>query len=141
MNARNGAGPPRSRLGASIPRRGRLLIGGIAALVIVGVLVAPVVILTTGSPNNKCSLNLRYNGVRYSARHVSSKQLVQGVAVGIGETSGCGTKPANIGVRTLLGVRPTVAVGLSADQSSIYVRRGLCAHAVPTALLTCLENA
>ena len=142
MVVTNGAGPPRRPLGPRISRRGRLLIGTSAALVILGVLVAPVVILTNGSTGGKqCSLSLLYKGQRYAARAVASASVVEGVAIGIGVTSGCGTAPANIGVRTLVGVKPAAAIGLAADQASIYVRDGLCAHSSPGGLLACLKRA
>jgi hypothetical protein len=137
----NGAGPPRRPLGSRISRRGRLLIGACAALVILGVLVAPVVILTNGSGGKQCSLSLLYKGQRYAARPVASASVVEGVAIGIGVTSGCGTAPANIGVRSLVGVKPAAAIGLAADQASIYVQDGLCAKAPPGGLLACLKRA
>jgi hypothetical protein len=118
-----------------------LLIGGAAALVILGVLVAPVVILTGRSNQGACSLALRYQGRGYLARPVVSAQVVEGVAIGVGVTSGCGTQPANIGIRTLVGVRPSIAVGLAADQSSLYVRRGVCPQTPPSRLLRCLKRA
>jgi hypothetical protein len=136
----NGAGPPRRPFGSRISRRARLLIGACAALVILGVLVAPIVILTGGSTGKQCSLSLLYKGRPYVARPVLSASVVEGVAIGIGVTSGCGTAPANIGVRTLVGVQPAAAVGLAADQSSVYVRRGLCARASARTLLTCLKR-
>lgn len=140
MSETNGAGQPRRGPGAAIPRRGRLLIGAIAALVIAGVLIAPIVILSSPGGGKRCTLGLLYKDVQYTARPVSSKRLVQGVAIGVGVTSGCGTSPSNIGVRSLVGVRSTVAVGLSADQASVYVRRGLCTGAAATALLACLKR-
>jgi hypothetical protein len=110
-------------------------------LVILGVLVAPVVILTQGSSGGKqCSLSLLYKGREYSVRPVASAGLVQGVAIGIGVTSGCGTAPANIGVRTLVGVQPGAAIGLATDQSSIYVRNGLCRRTTKRNLLACLKK-
>jgi hypothetical protein len=138
----NGAGPPRHPLASRIPRRGRLLIGACAALIILGVLVAPVVILTSGPTGGKqCSLSLLYKGRNYAARAVASASIVEGVAIGIGVTSGCGTAPANIGVRTLVGVKPSAAIGLAADQASIYVRNGLCTRSSARTLLACLERA
>jgi hypothetical protein len=128
-------------LGSRISRRGRLLIGACAALIILGVLVAPVVILTNGSTGGKaCSLALLYQGRRYVARPVASASVVEGVAIGIGVTSGCGTAPANIGVRSLVGVKPAAAIGLAADQSSIYVQKGFCMQSSPRALLACLKR-
>ena len=111
-------------------------------MIILGVLVAPVVILTNGSTDGKqCSLSLLYKGRKYVARPVVSASVVEGVAIGIGVTSGCGSAPTNIGVRSLLGVKPAAAIGLAADQSSIYVRRGLCTGASPQRLLACLKQA
>ncbi len=125
-----------------LSRRGRLAIGACAAIVIGGVLVAPVVLRTNGSSGGKhCSLLLRYQGREYLARSVESAQVVEGVAIGVGVTSGCGTSPANIGIRSLVGVRPSAAVGLAADQSSLYVRRGVCAQKPPRLLLACLKRA
>ena len=141
MIATNGAGPPRRPFGARISRRGRLLIGACAAVIILAVLVEPVVILTNGSTGGKrCSLTLLYQGRRYVARPVASASVVEGVAIGIGVTSGCGTAPADIGVRTLVGLKPAAAVGLAADQSSIYVRNRLCARSSPRGLLACLKR-
>ena len=142
MIVTNGAGPPRRPFGSRISRRGRLLIGACAGLIILGVLIAPVVILTGGSSGVKqCSLSLLYKGRHYSVRPVASAGLVQGVAIGIGVTSGCGTSPANIGVRSLVGVQAAAAIGLATDQSSIYVRNGLCAKATAHGLLACLRRA
>lgn len=110
-------------------------------MIILGVLVAPVVILTNGSTGGtQCSLTLLYKGRQYGARPVTSATFVEGVAIGIGVTSGCGTAPANIGVRSLVGVKQAAAIGLAADQASIYVRNGVCARSTPRALLACLER-
>jgi hypothetical protein len=117
------------------------LIGACAAVIILAVLVAPVVILTNGPTGGKqCSLTLLYQGRQYVARPVTSTSVVEGVAIGIGVTSGCGTTPTNIGVRSLVGVKPAAAIGLAADQSSIYVRNGLCAKTSSRKLLACLER-
>ena len=124
MVVTNGAGPPRRPLASRIPRRGRLLIGACAALIILGVLVAPVVILTSGPTGGKqCSLSLLYKGRNYAARAVASASIVEGVAIGI------------------VGVKPAAAIGLAADQASIYVRNGLCARSSARTLLACLERA
>jgi hypothetical protein len=139
--ATNGAGPPRRGLGSRLSRRARLLIGGCAALVILGVLVAPVVILTNGSTGGKhCSLTLLYKGRRYVARPVASASVVEGVAIGIGVTSGCGAAPSNINIRSLVGVKPTAAVGVPGDAAAIYVRRGVCSQASARGLLGCVSS-
>ena len=141
MTATNGSGPLRRAPGSRLSRRSRLLIGAAVALVIGAVLVAPIVILTGGSGPGTCTLALAYKGRSYVARAIVPSGIVQGVAIGVGVTSGCGTSPANIGVRSLLGVKPASAIGIATDQSSIYVQRGLCAAAVPRALLACLRRA
>ena len=110
-------------------------------MIILAVLVAPVVILTGGSTGGtQCSLRLLYQGRQYVARPVASASIVEGVAIGIGVTSGCGTAPTNIGVRSLVGVKPAAAIGLAADQASLYVRNGLCAQSSPHTLLACLKR-
>ena len=120
----------------------RLLIGGAAALVIGTVLVAPIVLLTGGGTQTEhCTQSLRFQDHEYVARHVAAAGLVQGIAIGIGVTSRCGgSAPANVNLRSLRGVKPTAAVGIPADQSSIYVRRGVCPRSSPRELLGCLSN-
>ena len=142
MNTGNGSQPRRRPLGSAISRRGRLLIGGIAALVIATVLVAPLVLLPgSGTMQAKpCAQPMRYQGRVYLARPVAPARVVEGVAIGIGVTSGCGVSASNINIRSLLGVKPTAAVGLAADQSSIYVRRGVCLRSSPRELLACLRR-
>jgi hypothetical protein len=71
---------------------------------------------------------------------VTSARVVEGVAVGIGVTSGCGAPAANVNVRSLVSVKPTVALGLVADQSAIYVRRGVCSQSSRGELLACLRG-
>jgi hypothetical protein len=142
VNTGNGSQPRRRPLGSATSRRGRLLIGGIVALVIATVLVAPVVLLSgSGARHAKpCAQPLRYQGREYLARPVAPARVVEGVAIGIGVTSGCGVSASNIDIRSLLGVKPTAAVGLAADQSSIYVRRGVCLRSSPRELLGCLSR-
>jgi hypothetical protein len=43
-------------------------------------------------------------------------------------------------VRSLVGVKPAAAIGLAADQASLYVRNGLCAQSSPHTLLACLKR-
>jgi hypothetical protein len=136
----NGSGPLQRAPGSRLSRRSRLLIGAAAAIVIGAVLVAPIVILTGGQGPGTCTLALTYKDGTYVARAIVPAGIVQGVAIGVGVTSGCGTTPANIGVRSLLGVKPAAAVGIATDSSSLYVRRGLCAAAVPSKLLACLKR-
>ena len=119
-------------------RRLRLALGGAAALVIAGVLVAPVVL--SGEPAGSCSGSLVYLGHAYEVRSAGGADAVQAIAVGVGITRGCGPKPENVGVRSLAGVSPADAVTVAGDASSIYVRRGVCVHAAPRALLACLKR-
>jgi hypothetical protein len=119
----------------------RLLIGALAAFVIGGVLVAPVVLRGDGSPGGPaCASSLLYRGRLYVARAAGAAPVVQAIAIGVGVTRGCGVSPANVDLRSLAGVEPSVAVGLPADQSSIYVRRGVCPSASSAGLLACLRR-
>ena len=120
-------------------RRLRIAIGGVTAIVLAGVLVAPVV-LSGGGSGGSCSMALSYLGHPYTVRRTGGANIVQSLAIGVGITHGCGSKPENVDVRSLAGVSPAAAVGLSGDQTSIYVRRGLCLHATGRALLACLTR-
>jgi hypothetical protein len=121
-----------------VNRRLRLGLGGIAALLIAGALVAPVV-LRDGS-SKPCSMALSYRGRAYAVRPVRDNALVQAVAVGVGVVHGCGLEPQNVNIRSLLGIKPSAAVALAGDQSSIYVRRGVCSQAGADALVACLKR-
>jgi hypothetical protein len=140
LSTGNGSQPLRRPPGSRIPRRGRFLIGACAALVIAGALVAPVVLTGSGSSGGTpCAETLLYEQHEYVARRVSLP-AVEGVAIGVGVTSGCGTAPANINIRSLRGVKPAAAVGLPGDASAIYVRRGVCSQAAAAALLGCVSR-
>jgi hypothetical protein len=141
MTTSNGSGPLRAAPGSRISRRLRFLIGGIVALVIAAALVAPVVLMTgRGTSGSKpCAETLFYGRHEYVARPVTPG-VVEGVAIGVGVTSGCGAAPSNINIRSLVGVKPTAAVGLPGDASAIYVRRGVCSQAVAGALLGCVSS-
>ncbi len=86
-----------------------------------------------------CAETLRYQRHEYLARSVSGR-VVEGVAIGVGVTSGCGATPSNINIRSLLGVKPTAAVGVPGDASAIYVRRGVCSQASARELLGCVSS-
>jgi hypothetical protein len=118
------------------------LIGAGAALLIAVVLAAPIVVRggNGGSPGGSCVPTLRYRGRTYVARSVSTRQAVEAIAIGVGVASGCGAAPANVDLRSLAGIRPADAVGVTADQSSIYVRRGVCRRSTPADLVTCLRQ-
>jgi hypothetical protein len=117
-----------------------LLIGSSAAIVIATVLVAPIVLLTGSNGTKPCAQSLLYLREPYTARPIASTSLVQGLAIGVGVTRGCGAPPSNVNVRSLRGVEPAVAVGLSGEESSIYVRRGVCTKASPGGLLDCVSG-
>ena len=120
-------------------RRLRILIGGTAALVIAGVLVAPVV-LSGGGSSVSCSTTLYYLGHPYTVRPIGRADVVQAISIGVAVTRGCGSKPENVNVRSLAGVSPAVAVGLEGDQSAVYVRLGRCPHVSGQALLACAKR-
>jgi hypothetical protein len=121
-----------------VNRRLRLAIGGVASLVIAGVLVAPVVL--SGGSAGPCSATLYYLGHAYTVRSSGTEDAVQALAIGVGITRGCGSKPENQGVRSLDGVSPAAAVAVAGDASEIYVRRGVCVHAPARSLLACLKR-
>ncbi|MGH2999815.1 MAG: hypothetical protein ACRDNM_10990, partial [Gaiellaceae bacterium] len=119
-------------------RRLRIGLGGIAALLIAGALVAPVV--DRGGSTKACSMALSYRGGAYAVRPTRDNALVQAVAIGAGVVHGCGLKPQNVNLRSLLGIPPAAAVALEGDQTSIYIRRGVCPHAAARALVSCLKR-
>jgi hypothetical protein len=119
-------------------RRTRLTVGAATALVIAAVLVAPVVLLGTGPKHAPCSTTILYQGRRYVAR--TTGRVVEAIAVGVGVASGCGTKPANVDLRSVQRVSPARAVALASDPSTVYVRRGLCPGKQRDALLRCLAR-
>jgi hypothetical protein len=120
-----------------VSRRLRLLLGGLAAIVIVTVLVAPVVLRGSSSP--RCSKSLAYGGRTYTARPADPRQLVQALAIGVGVVRGCGAQPANVDVRSLVGVQSVVAVGVDGEGDSVFVRSGLCAAVAARSLASCLR--
>jgi hypothetical protein len=115
-----------------------VLVGLVAAGVIGGVLVAPVII--SGGSSTGCSTSLYYLGRPYTAREVAGAPPVQAIAIGVGVTRGCGTKPESLDVRSLAGVTPSRAIGVSGASSSIYVRRGICPRASARTLLACVTR-
>ena len=118
-------------------RRTRLAVGAATAIVIAAVLVAPVVLLGTGPKHGACSTTILYRGWRYVSR--PSGRVVEAIALGVGVASGCGTKPANVDLRTVQGVSAARAVALASDSSTVYVRRGVCPGQEREALLACLR--
>ena len=118
-------------------RRIRVVIGLATAVVIGAALVAPVV-LSGGSSGTPCAASLLFEGQTYVAREASG--FVQAIAIGIGVAHGCGVPATNVDVRSLAGVPSSRAIGVSTDQSSVYVRAGLCARTTAAALLRCLRR-
>lgn len=136
-NSTNG-GPPRLRTPwPRIPRRVRVLLGLVAALVIGIVLVTPVVF--RDNPNGNCTKTLEYSGVRYTARALPA--FVQSIAIGTAVATGCGAAPADIAVRSVAGIDPAVALAVPTDDTSVYVHAGTCTGVAAARLLACLKNA
>jgi hypothetical protein len=119
-------------------RRTRLAVGSATAIVIGAVLVAPIVLLGTGPKHKSCTTTILYRGHRYDARPTG--RVVEAIAVGVGVASGCGTKPANVDLRTVQGVSAGRAVALASDSSTVYVRRGVCPGKEHAELLACLRG-
>ena len=115
-----------------------MLVGLVAAGVIGGALVPPVIIRNGSSAG--CSTSLYYLGHPYTAREVAGAPPVQAIAIGVGVTRGCGTKPENLDVRSLEGVKPARAIAVSGASTSIYVRRGICLRAPAQTLLACVTR-
>ena len=119
----------------------RLLAGASAALVIAAVLIAPVVLLSGGRSRAKpCAQTLIYQGRDYLARPLAQAGVVEAIAIGVGVASGCGTSASHVDIRSLAKVRPSVAVALAGDQSSVYVRRGVCVASSARELMACLRR-
>lgn len=127
------------RLPAS--RRTRVSLGVLAAAILATVLVAPVVLNGGSGAGASCAETLSFRNRDYTARRVGDVAFVQSVAIGVGVASGCGTQPSNVDVRSVQGLKPTVAVAVPTDQSSIYVRRGTCSGLAGSALAACLRTA
>jgi len=110
----------------------------VAALLIAGMLVAPVVILSGRSAAKPCAPDLVFQGRRYAARPVP--HVVQAVAIGTGVESGCGSPAQNVNIRSLTRVTASIAVAAEGESASIYVRRGLCPRASGSGLLACVRR-
>ena len=109
----------------------------IAAIFILGALVAPVVLRGHGS---SCSLTLAYARRTYEARDVGNALIVQSIAVGTGVLSGCGSKPQNADVRSIFGIPPAFAVALPTEASTLFVERGRCPEVTGVGLVSCLRR-
>jgi hypothetical protein len=125
----------------TLSRPMRLAGGAVVALVIIIGVVSPV-ILGGGTPApQNCARTLRYAGHLYVARPMPAPPLAQSLAIGIGVLAGCGTPAANINVRSLAGVLPSVAIGIPSDAESVYIRQNVCPAITGHALWTCLRSA
>jgi hypothetical protein len=123
-----------------LSRRARLSIGAVVAVVFAVVLIAPVLPLRGGGlSSGPCALMLRYEGRVYVARAVTG-DVTQAKAIGVGVASGCGVTPSDAGLRSVDRVSPSVAVGVGADATSLYVRRGVCRRSSPSELISCLRH-
>jgi hypothetical protein len=135
----NGSHPRREPRRLPGSRRVRLLVGAATALVLAGVLIAPVVLLGSGArKTGGCRTTIRYQGRLYDAR--DSGRVVEAIAVGVGVASGCGNAPTNVDLRTVAGINAVRAVALASDPSTVYVRRGVCPGLRRAALLGCLKG-
>jgi hypothetical protein len=116
-------------------------IGAGVTFVFAVVLVAPVLPLGggRGSSSKPCALTLSYDGSVYVARAVQG-DVTQAKAIGVGVASGCGATPSDVGLRSVDGVAPSIAVGVGADATSLYVRRGVCRRASTSRLIACLRR-
>jgi hypothetical protein len=118
----------------------RLAGGAVVAFILI-VAVATPIILGGGAPSPRnCAKTLRYERHVYVARPMPAPPLVQSLAIGIGVLAGCGSPAANINVRSLTGVAPSVAIGIPSDAESVYVRQNVCPSITGRALGTCLRS-
>jgi hypothetical protein len=134
---------PRRRWPIPLSRRTRLASGAVIALVFAVVLIAPVLPTgggSSGKQSKPCALTLLYGGKVFVARAVTGS-AIQNKAIGVGLASGCGVTPSDVGLRSIDGVSPSIAVGVGADASSLYVRRGVCRQSAPSVLIACLRRA
>ena len=118
-----------------------MAIGVVIALALAVVLIGPILPQrrTGGSSSKPCALSLVYEGQGYVARAVTGR-MTQSKAIGVGVARGCGVKPSDVGLRSIEGVPPSVAVGVGADATSLYVRRDVCARVASNKLLSCLRR-
>jgi hypothetical protein len=121
-------------------RRLRVGLGLVAAVVLAGALAVPVVLTGGGGSHGRsgCRTTLRYARRTY-VRRTDGPAPTQRLAIGVGVSSGCGARPANVDVRSLSGIAPSRAVGVAGD-GAVYARTGLCAGAAGAALTQCLQD-
>jgi hypothetical protein len=101
--------------------RSRRLLGLLAAVLIAGALVAPVVLSSqSGTSAPPCASRLTYLQHVYR-RRAAPAGSTQGVAIGIGVLTGCGRAPANVNVRSIVGMRSAHALAIDGD-NGVYVR-------------------
>jgi hypothetical protein len=123
-----------------VSRPMRLAGGAIVALILIIAVVTPIILGGGASPPQNCAKTLRYKGHMYVARPMPAPPLVQSLAIGIGVLAGCGTPASNINIRSLAGVRPSAAIGIPSDASSVYIRPDICPSSAGHALWTCLHS-
>ena len=119
------------------PPRNRRLLVLLAAVLIAGVLVAPIVLRGHRVASSGCNQTLRYAGRVYEQRSTAGTPATQSVALGVGVLSGCGGTPTNVNVRSLIGIAPARAIGID-ESSDLYVRAGVCVVRTGAQLARCL---
>jgi formate dehydrogenase subunit gamma len=125
---------------STAPRPLRLLIGAVVALVIVFALVAPLILSSETTTSQTCTKTLRYASRAYAPQPMPTPPFVESVAIGVGALTGCGTPASTIDLRSLAGVRPSIATAISTDANTVYVRQGVCANVTGRALRACLRS-
>ena len=139
MSSNGHPAPPRP-FWARMPRRARLAFGLVTALVIGTTLIVPVV-FRNGPGGSPCGKTFQFQDVTYTARTVPASSFVQSLPIGTAVATGCGTETLNdVDVRSVAGLRSTLAIAVPTDDTSIYVRKGVCAAAAPAGVMACLRR-
>jgi hypothetical protein len=100
---------------------GRRLLVILAALVVAGALVAPIVLSNQhGSSAPPCASGLTFRQHVYE-RRAAPAGSTQGLAIGVGVLTGCGRPPANVNVRSLVGIASAQELAIDGDDG-VYVR-------------------
>lgn len=122
-------------------RRLRVQLGILAAIAIGAALVVPVVLSGGSGPETaaRCNQQLRFDRRLYVQRSLGSDTPTQKLAIGVGVLQGCGQAPANVDVRSLLGVPSSRAVSID-GATDVYVGRGVCTSATDARLFDCITR-
>ncbi len=92
------------------------------AVVLAGVLVAPVVLDRGSGVAQPCTQRLRYAGRVYTRRPMPTPPLTERLAIGVGTLVGCAA-PTNVNVRSLAGVAREKEIAVDGDSGFVYVAR------------------